>query len=408
MKKLITLLASVILLSGCDSRTQSGTEDGLITVDVTATYPKKELILQDIFDVEYIPLETNDEFLTAGHVQAIGNDIIIIRNSYRTGNSILIFDRKTGEGLRMINRRGQGNEEYIAINGLITFDEDNGEMFVQDPAINNILVYDLFGNFKRRIKHTEKEYDSSMFGIRFDPIYNFDQNNLICHDYTSGRDFNRDSIDLKPRSIFYIISKEDGSLIKEIIIPFERKLSQVLRTDQGIGFISNSGLVPNRDNWILTEPSADTIYSYSPDHQLKSFMVRYPSVQSMDPEVFLFPGVITDDYIFMQTIKKEYDETDPRGLLKKDLVYDRQDNITFEYIVLNDDFTYKRPITNLVDAMGELTVINNNEIAFIEKIDAFELVEAYEEGKLNGRLKEIAATLDEESNPVIMVVKHKQ
>ena len=34
--------------------------------------------------------------------------------------------------------------------------------------------------------------------------------------------------------------------------------------------------------------------------------------------------------------------------------------------------------------------------------------EAYEKGQLKGRLKEIAATLDEEANPVIMLIKHKK
>ena len=39
---------------------------------------------------------------------------------------------------------------------------------------------------------------------------------------------------------------------------------------------------------------------------------------------------------------------------------------------------------------------------------AYELVEANEEGKLKGRLKEIASTLDEEDNPVIMLMKQKR
>ena len=32
----------------------------------------------------------------------------------------------------------------------------------------------------------------------------------------------------------------------------------------------------------------------------------------------------------------------------------------------------------------------------------------HERGELNGKLKEIAATLDEESNPVIMLAKYKK
>lgn len=50
----------------------------------------------------------------------------------------------------------------------------------------------------------------------------------------------------------------------------------------------------------------------------------------------------------------------------------------------------------------------NKEIAFIQKLDAADLVEAYEKGQLKGPLKQIAAELNEESNPVIMVAKNRR
>ena len=63
MKNEITTLAIILFIAaGVGGCKQSGTNGGLITVDVTAGYPEKELILQDFMDVEYIPLETNDEF----------------------------------------------------------------------------------------------------------------------------------------------------------------------------------------------------------------------------------------------------------------------------------------------------------------------------------------------------------
>ena len=43
-----------------------------------------------------------------------------------------------------------------------------------------------------------------------------------------------------------------------------------------------------------------------------------------------------------------------------------------------------------------------------QALQAHELVEAYGKGRLKGKLKEIATTLDEESNPVIMLIKHKK
>jgi len=50
------------------------------------SYPKKELILQDFMEVEYIPLETTDDFITLGIVMAIGKEIILVRNRVGDGD----------------------------------------------------------------------------------------------------------------------------------------------------------------------------------------------------------------------------------------------------------------------------------------------------------------------------------
>lgn len=386
------LIILLVMMVGCGGNKQSS--DNFITVDVTANYPKKELILQDFMDVEYIPLETNDEFLTSANIQAIGKDIIIFRNLKRDGD-IFIFDRK-GKGLRKINRYGQGGEEYTNIGG-IALDEENAEMFVNNFFSKKILVYDLFGNFKRSFKQRDDFF--------YDQIDNFDRDHLICHDgylefYTE---------DLK-RNFFLIVSKQDGS-IKEISTPYKQKKSTLIIAKDANGVpindraIYNRQLIPNRERWILIEPSSDTIYSYSKDHLMTPFIVRTPSVQSMNPEVFLFLGVLTDRYCFMQTVKKTYDFGADSGFPRTDLMYDRQENAIFECIVFNDDFKDKRSLS-LVYEMPMFTFANK-EIAFMKRLEANELVEAYEKGLLKGKLKEIAATLDEESNPVIMLVKYK-
>ena len=85
MKWIITIPAILLFaLAGCGKDKQSTNE--LITVDVTVSYPKKELILQDFMDVEYIPLETKDDFICQGLVLAIGKDIILARNRIRDGD----------------------------------------------------------------------------------------------------------------------------------------------------------------------------------------------------------------------------------------------------------------------------------------------------------------------------------
>lgn len=72
----IILTITIFMFIGCIGCKHSVNQDnGSITINVSENYPKKALILQDFLDVEYIPLETKDEFLTSGIVQAIGKKL---------------------------------------------------------------------------------------------------------------------------------------------------------------------------------------------------------------------------------------------------------------------------------------------------------------------------------------------
>lgn len=112
---------------GLGSCNQADKDSKYITVNVNENYPEKELVLQDFMDVEYIPLETTDEFITQGAVLSISDKYILIKNYVNDGN-IYVFDRKTGKGIRKINRKGQGGEEYAFIVSA-AMDEDNEEIF---------------------------------------------------------------------------------------------------------------------------------------------------------------------------------------------------------------------------------------------------------------------------------------
>ena len=85
----------------------------------------------------------------------------------------------------------------------------------------------------------------------------------------------------------------------------------------------------------------------------------------------------------------------------RDRVYDKQENALFSYILYNDDFINKEEVSLTSEP-------RNPERAICQTRDAPDLVEAYEKGQLKGKLKEIAANLDEESNPVVMLLKKKK
>ena len=383
-----TIFFLFILLTTTGCKRQNQTADDLITVDVTKnSFPKKELILQDFMDVEYIPLETNDEFVNQGCVQAVGEKYILVKN-YRNDGDIFVYDRN-GKAIRKINRKGQGGEEYTSCRS-VTLDEENNEMFINDFWTRKIKVYDLEGNFKRSIK--QKQEGNTQF---YWDIFNYDKENLICYDECN------DEIP------FLLVSKQDGSITKEIKTPFKEKklFIQLLRHEGGTraaGPGEYSRITPFKGNWILLEPSSDTIYTLMPDYSLRPFIVRTPPVHTMNPESFLTLKLVSDRYYFMESIKNVYDFSKEDGFPRTYLVYDTQEKDFFRYVVYNGDYSYKKEIY-----MVTLSPINpKGELC--SSINAFNLRKDYEKGKLKGKLKEIAATLEEDSNPVIMLVKAKK
>jgi len=388
------MVVILILLAGCGGSRKSNTSnddsnsvssrDTFITVDVSKQYPKKELILQDIMDVEYIALESSDEFVCQGIVLYIGKEIMLVRNRIEDG-IIFIFDRN-GKGLRKINRRGQGPEEYLEYYWCL-LDEDNGEIYV-NQNMRPINVYDLHGKFLRKIDNDEG----------WNRIFSFDSKCLIARERT-------DLFDNIPSNNqrFALLSKQDGNVVKDFRIYYEKKVEWMIQNSS-----RNAGaaaptlpVIPYRDSWLIMEPSSDTIYRITPDYNMAPFMARTPSIQSMKTGILLNPNIFTDDYYFMETVKLEYDLIRWEGFPTTNLAYDRKGNTIFEYTVYNDDFREKGPV-NL--AWQRTT---NSEIAFYQLFEAYDLLEANEKGHLKGKLKEITAELNEDSNPVIMIVKYR-
>lgn len=86
------------------------------------------------------------------------------------------------------------------------------------------------------------------------------------------------------------------------------------------------------------------------------------------------------------------------GFASIGLMYDKQENAVFNPVVLNADNSKN---VDLFSRAGD------GEVATFQDLLVDRLLDAYQNGELKGRLKEIAAGLNEESNPVIMVIKYR-
>ena len=390
-----------LFLFGCGNGKQKES-DGLITVDVSKSYPKKELILQDLFDIEYVPLETTDEFVTAGDVVYFDENLMWIGN-YRT-DELQLLDRQ-GNFIRTINRKGQSGEEYISYNAL-SYDPLTKEVYISDSLGKKVIIYDTEGNFRRSFKVPERLY--------FEWIGDLNSEYVLC--WAAVRDLPNDPNapecqEILSKAGFMLMSKKDGS-IRKINIPIERYASPYLFFDTPRGKVysgfMNKTLTPYHGDWLLTEISTDTLFLFSPDYDLKPFIVRTPSATDMNPPVYLFTGAMTDRYYFLQTVENAYDTETGVGFTTRDLFYDKTEGEVYEYVAYNGDFTDERPLNLVCKFRSTMLAVNEDDVAFVSRIDAPDLVEAYNDGKLRGPLKEIASRLDEEDNPVILIAKYKR
>jgi SepF-like predicted cell division protein (DUF552 family) len=381
--------------AGCDGNVSTG---DIVTVDVTASYPKKELVLQDLMDVEYIALESSDGFLCQGVVHAVGKEHILVTNTRSIDDGdVFIFDRN-GKGLRKFNHKGKGGEEYVHISEIVR-DEDLREIYLRDNQSGKVLVYDLSGIYQRSFQCEE--------GISYANLYDFDAESLICTGAERYYESSNPAFAPKPsnKPSFVTVSKKDGSVIKNIAIDFEQAqpTGVIQMIDNGISIWTMSiyPVIPGDKRWTLAEPSSDTIYRYLPDGAMEPWIARTPPIQSMNTKIYLFPGTQTDRYCFMKTVTKETPTQGWKGFPETQLVYDRQEKGIYECIVTNGDYSTEESVNMVQKPI-------NHEIAFQQKIEALDLMEALEKGQLKGRLKEIAEGLTEEANPVIMLVKRRE
>lgn len=387
MKKvqLIPIITLIIGLSACNQQTDM---TDLITINVETNYPEKELMLQDFADVEYIVLETTDEYINKGIVSGIGQNILAISNGGSDGN-LFLYNRKTGKGIRKINRKGQGGEEYNLFTEVILNEELN-EMFVVDYSGQKIMVYDLEGNFLRSFKFAKNSYYNNTF--------DYDSKHLLTYKGYSPHQESENSGHI-------LISKQDGSIVRELNLPY-----QEIKTPVYTGMHEKYGEVTvspfyyltacgNHEDWYITRPSSDTLYHFQANGSLHPFIVRTPSVQHMNPEIFLFPFMITDRYVFMQSLEKKVNKSRLSYPPIIYLGYDKEEKAIYQCTFYNADYPEKTiPFYSFP----------KGEVMMHLSLQASELTEAYQEGKLKGKLKEIASTLNEDSNAVIVLIKHRK
>ena len=388
----LILLVSLLIMGSQVVSSQSKTGD-LPVFDFSKNYPQKKLRLQDMAEIEYVPLETTDEILLGGSsVLSTVTDKYILVHESQLGD-IFVFDRKTGKIYSNFNNRGQGGMEYSWIKNGTILDEKKEEIYVCSQFI---LVYSLKGEYKRTLKIKGFENDMK--------ILNFDDESLFIYD---------DVVVLEPgrenkikKDPYRLVSKKDGSLISVLDIHFSKrytnKIPQKLENNM---WRTYQFYYPHNVHYgsdiVIMDISSDTLYHLSPNKGLIPRLTRTPSIHATDPRHIWFPFLTTDKFMLFGTFILDFNSS---GGKIPTLMYDFATGEVNEVSILDTEYDTRAWSRGEWEPGGDPAIAKN---MYAEFIDVSSMKEAYKGKRLVGNGMKIAKTLVEDDNPVIRIIKFK-
>ena len=387
MKRIFYSVAFMLALlaTGCGDANQK--PSALPQIDVRTNYPEKEICLQDVAEVSYIALDSQDGILFRGNVNDFSDKGIVIMDSQ---NNRLIFFDKQGKFQHVIQRQGQGPEEYsMMLDALVDWDKE--DVFVFDSG-SRIVVYSLDGTFKRKLPLNANlvQHDA----------YIWSDSQLVACRYGN---WDKDE-KLVPYQPIVLLSKEDGKM-DSLSYRKEHSFPTYIGA-KGMNIrIHWPSLDKLNGDVYVNDLSADTIYRWDARTQaLQPVMTRTPSVTLDDLDgYFMDLKGVSSQYYFLHFLARQASMDSHFVMVdekSRNAVYDRKEGKVYHPKFTNKDYPSMEKI--------HLNFCEEENACAIVQLEAFKLIEALEAGELGGELKTIAESLKEEDNPVLMVVKFKE
>ena len=366
-------------------------EQGLVTLDITKDYPEKKIVLQDLADVKYIPLETKKNALLTNSTAMLGyvSDSLIV--AFTLEKEIVLFNGD-GSVRSSFSHAGQGSKEYQNIIGMAV-DPKAQEIFIVDYLLRyRMQVYSFTGQYKRTLPIP--------FKMILDGLQDFSADCLLACDQKVRQGISNRA---KP---YMLLSKKTGEIVKELDIHFTKRLSRSISKPLGENQTISAALgydpiVRCEGSYVIGDLSADTIYTYTPQGVLSPMLVRTPPVLSMETPKVLLPDYRAGSYFFFYLVDFEFDFETRTGFPDKYMVYDYAVGKTYVCKLVNRDCEEQEI------QLGDGGVTNKAWNTACYTIPSSMLIEQSEAGKVYGPLKEIAAGRTDDDNPVQAIVRFK-
>ena len=388
-KWFLLVMTGCLFLCGCvNTNSKVASSQDIPIIDLTKNYPEKEFVADDA-DKEYIPLETTDEVLAdAGfRIEYVSEQHIVGTNMSR--GDIFIFDRN-GKVVSYFNNKGGSNNEYTSLSSMV-FDEKAQEIFVADiQNKNRCLVYATDGKYVRQFNYPDSSSISK--------IYDFDEHTLLAYN-EHRQDYNAEDINQKMPYVF--LSKKDGSVVSRLDLSFPKRNSDRPIIDLGGGVIapvriSTTYNVKFGQEYIIADKSSDTIFLLTQGKKLTPLFVRTPTVLDENQLTIISVDFKTDTYLFLNTFT--YDWNDIRAQISNGRILS----------LPSKNFAYDLHTGQIFSVSDGPSGINDAPAnTAVRSISAYRLLDDLENGKLEGKIKQVAQTIDWDDNPVVEIVKFK-
>lgn len=388
------------------------------SVDVSEDYPMEPVSFQEVFgEMEYVALETTPDCLIPDlpglqSPVVTDNDIFILCG----GQPILHFDRD-GKFLGRIGNPGRGPGEWLAATGMWA-DDLAKELFVYDVYGKGLLVYGYDGRHRRTLRTNANSQVNDVVAMS-------DSTLLVAYDHDPER---------KPVDAFQMISSRNGKVIRSVMPPHPEPQALVqtdmkppqrgmysywsipemssdpakgykggaggvglsLRYDQSYGILSESHTIYVTDAGVeLTTFVADTVWVVSGDGGLSARWIKSPSPLGKDVSHRRYSrlGLESERYAFFSAVgageQSGYKVDKATGEITRAYLYDAN----IDHLKTREN----RIIYPTGVSFGRLAM----------PYQPLHILQWLEEGKLSGPLADLATTLKETDNPVLLISKNQ-
>lgn len=373
MKKLLLALLAVTMVSCGAPNHKTLLVDELVSFNDNEDYPTLDLKLSDVATVECIPLGgVSDSVFVRGFTNKARELVITTDHLYMLDGetAIVTFDRN-GKYLNRVSRSGRGPEEYgfIASFGV---NEAAHELIVFDGTSKQIVVYDLQGKFKRKFP----------VGLFYHTISMLDDTTLICYNKYQHR---------ATDPLVSLFSLSDGAKISDITLKYEREY--VHDPDGVLEYSTISNAV---DGVNLINLRSDTIFFMDKNRDIHARFVD--ETPYGDDNQMIYPTIETEKYVFFHKLYSPIWTPDAKP---KFYAYDKEQKQFFR-IAESPEWRYAMVNGFINPTCRTLTQSPNIAAQLISPVRLMDDMD-----KLPAELKAVAGKVDENDNPVLVLVTFK-